>query len=320
MTIRHLKIFLAVAKTGSMSQAASEFFISQPTVSQAIAELEEHYRTRLFERLSRRLYITPQGEQLRDYAHHVIAGFDELEENMNQLRQRQLLRMGASVTVGTCLMNPIIDRLEQASPQVEVRVCVDNTAVIEEKLLRGELDLALVEGTIHSPKIQVTPAIEDYLVLVCSSEHPFAKEHSVSLEQLSREPLIERETGSGTRELFETYLTDRQMSFTPAWVCSNSEAIKNAVLHNRGISVISIRLVEQEVRNGRICVVPVHDSATKSRCVWRRDFSLAIHQNKYHSPAVTAMLEAIRHYPKNEFTALFPNKSLPSCGDTAEKM
>lgn len=319
MTIRHLKIFLAVAKTGSMSQAASKFFISQPTVSQTIAELEEHYHTRLFERLSRRLYITPEGEQLLDYAQHVIASFDELEENMHQLRQRQLLRMGASVTVGTCLMNPIIDMLDQSSAQVEVKVCVDNTAVIEEKLLQGELDLALVEGTIRSPKIQVTPAIEDYLVLVCSSQHPFARERYVSLDQLSREPLIERETGSGTRELFETYLTDHQMTFTPAWVCSNSEAIKNAVLHNRGISVISIRLVEQEVRDGRICVVPVCDNTTGKRCIWRRAFSLAIHQNKYRSPAVTAMLQAIRNYPKNDIASLFPDGLLPSCGEAAER-
>ena len=82
MTIRHLKVFLAVAETGKMSAAADQLFIAQPSVSQAIADIEKYYNVRLFERLSRKLYITPAGERLLDYARHIVALFDEMELEM----------------------------------------------------------------------------------------------------------------------------------------------------------------------------------------------------------------------------------------------
>lgn len=82
MTIRHLKIFIAVAETGKMSTAAAQYYISQPTVSQAIKELEEHYGVLLFERISKKLYITEAGKNLFTYARMVVSQFDELEDNM----------------------------------------------------------------------------------------------------------------------------------------------------------------------------------------------------------------------------------------------
>lgn len=83
MTFRHLKIFIAVAQTGSMSAAARELYIAQPTVSQVIAEIENEYGIRLFERLSRRLYITREGRQLLDYARHITALFEEMERDLH---------------------------------------------------------------------------------------------------------------------------------------------------------------------------------------------------------------------------------------------
>ena len=83
MTIRHLKVFIAVAQTGKMGAAAKELYISQPTVSQVISEIEEQYGVKLFERLSKKLYITKEGRQLLDYARHIIALFDEMERNLS---------------------------------------------------------------------------------------------------------------------------------------------------------------------------------------------------------------------------------------------
>ena len=82
MTLRHLKIFVAVAETKSMSAAARRCFITQPTVSQTIHELEEHYHTILFERLSRKLYITEAGKNLLSHARQVIDQFEQLEQSM----------------------------------------------------------------------------------------------------------------------------------------------------------------------------------------------------------------------------------------------
>ena len=84
MTIRHLQIFIAAADTGQMSAAAKELFITQPTVSQAIADIENSYGIRVFERLSRRLYLTPEGAQMLEYARHIVSLFDEMDQRMRE--------------------------------------------------------------------------------------------------------------------------------------------------------------------------------------------------------------------------------------------
>ncbi len=94
MTLRHLEIFVAVADHGSMSGAAHALYIAQPTVSQAVADLERTYQVRLFERLSRRLYLTPEGQEMLGYARHILASVDEMERawvgNTRSIEERVL--------------------------------------------------------------------------------------------------------------------------------------------------------------------------------------------------------------------------------------
>ena len=100
MTIRHFRIFIAVANTGSITRAAQALYVSQPTVSVAIRELEQHYGTRLFERISQRLKITEAGRALLGYATHLISLYDEVEASFQNPDSHSLLRVGASVTFG----------------------------------------------------------------------------------------------------------------------------------------------------------------------------------------------------------------------------
>ena len=118
MTIRHLRIFVAVAETGKMSAAAERCFVTQPTVSQAVRELEDHYKTALFDRLSKKLYITEAGEQLLSYARKTLSQFDVLEANMAQLQRTELLRIGATITVGACLLSSVLNDLKRLHPDL----------------------------------------------------------------------------------------------------------------------------------------------------------------------------------------------------------
>ena len=110
MTIRHLRIFIAVAETGKMGLAAKQLYIAQPTVSQVISDMEKSYGVKLFERLSKKLYITPQGDRLVAYARHIVSLFDEMERSMRNSSAQVLLRVGATITVGACVLSPIIRR------------------------------------------------------------------------------------------------------------------------------------------------------------------------------------------------------------------
>ena len=132
MTIRHLSIFTAVAEYGTMCAAAEHLYLTQPTVSQAIRELEKHYQCLLFERLGKKLYLTEQGKLLLSQAPELISRFSELDQLMMNQGQTATLKLGSTLTVGTCLTPSVILELEKKLPGLEVYSFVSKTAEIEQ--------------------------------------------------------------------------------------------------------------------------------------------------------------------------------------------
>ena len=212
MTIRHLTIFVAVADHGSMSAAASYLYLSQPTISQAIRELEKHYNGLLFERLGRKLYLTERGRLLLPQARNLIRQFQQIEELMLTQGQSSTLKLGSTITVGTCLTPFLIPKLQKLCPEVRVHSYVSNTKDIEQKLLRSELDVGIVEGEVLSSDLSVLQIIDDCLVLAVGNDHPFYQKNYIQVLDLAEESFAKREQGSGTRQLFEEYITRHQIS------------------------------------------------------------------------------------------------------------
>ena len=224
MTIRHLTIFVAVADLGSMSAAAASLYLSQPTVSQAIRELEKHYNGLLFERLGKKLYLTERGQLLLPQARNLIRQFQQLEELMLNQGQSSTLKLGSTITVGTCLTPFLIPRLQKNCPEIRVHSYVSNTKDIEQKLLRSELDVGIVEGEILSPDLTVLPIIDDCLVLAVGKDHPFYGKKRIQVQDLVGEPFAMREQGSGTRQLFEEYAAEAFARFIRLCVRLPAEA------------------------------------------------------------------------------------------------
>lgn len=301
MTIRHLRIFIEVVKSGSMSAAASKLFISQPTVSQAIRELEEHYGVLLFDRLNRRLYITDAGKKLFSYAKGVVKQFDELEEKMLDVNKKEKIKIGSTITVGECILSDIVNRLTKKEPKIEVYSYMNNTQLIESKLLNSEIDIGIVEGEIKSPDLISTPEVKDYLVLICSPQHPFAKKKTIKLEELADENFAMREKGSGTRELFERYMANNGIEIKIAFEGNSPEAIKKEVINNNYLAVISIRLVEEEVKNSEIHVIESAEGA------WDRYFSIVHHKDKVLTKGMESLIEIIKDY--KEVSTIIETKS-----------
>ena len=146
MTIRHLKIFKTVADLGGMSKAAKELHITQPSISQAIAELEKYYGVKLFERLSQKIYLTKEGELMLSFSRHILDSFEQMEAAMNQAAEKSSLRIGCSVSVGTCLIEEILDEAKERIPQCQISVIVANSSEIEQLILTNEVDVGIVEG------------------------------------------------------------------------------------------------------------------------------------------------------------------------------
>jgi DNA-binding transcriptional LysR family regulator len=290
MTIRHLRIFIEVADSGKMSAAAKRLFISQPTVSQAIKELEEHYGGLLFDRLSKKLYITERGKRLLSYARNVVKQFDDMEDMMLQGNYIEKIRIGATNTVGNCILGEVIKSFKEINPHIEIYSYVNNTKDVEEKLLKSELDIGIIEGKVKSPDLISIPELNDFLVLVCSMEHPFAKQKIIRLKDLEKESFAMREQGSGTRELFERYMLERGLQIRVAFEANSSDPIIKSVIDNQCLAVISVRLVEEEIRSRKLYAIRNTDSG------WDRFFSVVYHKNKVVTDEMKDLIEVVKNY------------------------
>ena len=275
MTIRNLEIFVKVADCGSMTAASEALYIAQPTVSQAIAELESHYGIRLFDRLSKKLYITESGKQLLGYARHIITLHGEMELAMKDPEKSGLLKVGASLTIGAELLPRLVSVFQEDRRELKIHAVVRNTADIESLIMRNEIDFALVEGIVHNRNIISEPFMDDELALVCGRSHALYGARRTTLEELLRHDFVVREQGSGTRELFESAMVSKNAAWNISWECSGSDGIKSAAAGGLGIGVISKRLVEKEIQDGSLSIVRVPGLDLK------RKFSIAYHKNKY---------------------------------------
>lgn len=288
MTIRHLMVFTAVADAGGMSAAAKKLHVSQPTVSQAIAELEKYYGVKLFERLSQKLYLTKEGELMLSFSRHILDSFDQMEQAMDQAVKKTCLRIGCSVTVGTCLINDILDQARVKMPDLRINVVVANSSDIEQAILCNEVDLGIVEGILKSNELLITPVCEDDLVVVCGSCHPLAKEKIITLDMLMGQDYISRESGSAERNQLEKLFEEHGLQLVRTFCSTNTEAIKNAVIRGRGIAVLSGRMIEKERAAGDIVVLPIEGIKVT------RNINLAIHKNKYISKSIKILQEIIQ--------------------------
>jgi LysR family transcriptional regulator, transcriptional activator of the cysJI operon len=290
MTFRHFSIFIAVCETGSMTKAALKLSISQPSVSQAVKELEDGYGTVLFERLGKRLIVTETGELCLGYARQILKSRDDLAESIREKGLNAPLRVGATVTVGTYLL-PRIAMLSG----LRLHPVVENTARIERLLLEGALDIGLVEGETSSPALLRRHFYKDRLVIVCSPENP-ACEGKLAARDLQGREFYIREEGSGSRELFAFAMKRKGIRYAIAGELNNTEALKNfAHADKERFSVISELAVDDSIR---VVDVPGLDLA--------RHFDVVYHKDKVMSPALREMIACLgqvspsREKPKPE--------------------
>ena len=238
MTLRHLRIFLAVCDENNMTRAARSLHMTQPSVSLAVQELEEHYEALLFERLGRKLFLTEAGRRLLVYARHIIHLNKQAEDEMHSFGKTSRLRLGSSVTIGEALLIDLLIYNQQTNPQQEIFSEIHNTAELEAMLLKDELDLALVEGEIHSEYLHSQPFLQDELICIVSPQNSLATKNHLKAKEIASLGFFVRESGSGTRELFEKAMKEQGYTYTVIGVYNNAETIKKAVMANLGISVI----------------------------------------------------------------------------------
>ena len=287
MTMRNLEVFLAVCDHNNMTRAARALYMSQPSVSLAIAELEREYDVRLFERLNHRLYLTAAGERLKSYARHILNLSVQARKELSGLRQAGSLRLGASLTTGTYILPGLVAAFSEQHPDVDVFTQVDNTNVIEKQILEDRLDLGLVEGPTSSQDIVERMIQNDQLVVISSPRHILARRKDLTAKDLMGMKFLVREPGSGTRVIFEASMAEAGISWKLGGIYNNTESIKHAVQANLGLAVVSRISIEEEARKGQLIPLEIPDLklARKFNCIY--------HRQKFFTLAMQALLDSL---------------------------
>lgn len=299
MTLRHMKIFVAVYQEHSVTKAADRLHLAQPSVSLAVRELEDFYQVRLFDRISRHIYPTGIGHKFYDYALHIVSLFSEMENGIPSWGRQAPIHIGSSITLGSCVLPSLIKSFRTENPDLPVRVTIKNTETIEQYVLDNKVDFALVEGGISHPEFVAEPFYSDRLCFIASPEHPLAALPHVSLEEIAGYDLLLREPGSAGREIADSLFLAKGITISPSWESVSTQALLGAAENLLGIAILPRLLVQDKLSSGTLTELPVSNAELS------RTFYLIRHRNKYLPPSAEALWDLIR--------------SLHSCSPASDK-
>lgn len=284
MTIRHLKTFCAVCEEGGITRAAEKLCVAQPSVSQTIGELERYYGVSLFDRVGRRLVLTPEGERLRVKAQEAIASFSEFEEAARDTKARHIIRIGSSVTAGQMVLPRLITAIETTLDRAECRAIADSAAAVEQLVEEGSLDFALVEGSV-SRALAAEAVFSDRLLAVCSAEMKI--KNTLSPSELVSLPLLLRRRGSASRDLLDERLSALGLKAQPKLSSSSNSVLLAAAREGLGVAVLPEALVAAELAAGRLKEVRIQGPELS-----RRWFAVR-RQDKKFTPAQQQAFELL---------------------------
>ncbi len=294
-----LKVFCTVAETRSFSKASEIIHLTQPAVSLQIQALEEIFETKLFDRSSNTVMLTPAGEILYKYSKEILNLYASAERAIGGLTGlvKGSITVGASTTIGNYLLPAVIAEFRKQHPKIKIHLLVGNTKRIVELLKGGVIDLGLVEGETSRYKLTMEKLIADELTLIVSGRHSWAKFAEVSVLDLMKVPFVFREEGSGTRQVIESYFDKGGISVQNMNISSilgSNEAIKEAVENGIGVSILSRWAVRKELRYGALKAIRFKEFEM------RRDFSLLFNRNSISTYSVDTFLSFLKNFPYNK--------------------
>ena len=289
MTLRHMKIFVAVFRHSNITKAAQELHLAQPSVSLAIKELENYYGIRLFERIGKRISPTEGGKEFFGYSLHIVSLFEEMEKRMKNWDVSGTIRIGSSITIGTHILPGLIRNYQAEFPDLKINAIISNSSTIENHILDNTIDLGLIETQPEHEDIQAIPFMKDSLCAIVGCSHPLAKESSVTLSDLAQYPFLMREKGSAGREILDSYFSIQQLNVRPAWESSSTQAIVKGVAEGLGVAVLPYLLVEKDIQEKTVRMLPFTRPLS-------RDLNIIYHKSKYLTPNMKAFLSLCQTY------------------------
>lgn len=287
MTLRHLEIFRTVCAQESITAAAEILGMTQPAVSIAVRELESFYQTRLFERMNRRIYITDAGRSLLQYADSIAGQFEESVEVLRCRSFSHRLRLGVNATVGETYLVHLLKKLEPAVSPPELQIVVDNSLSIEQRLMKNEIDLAIIDELSHPAQWRATVLFSESMV-VAAAPGMLPDSGRISIRGLARMNLLLREPGSGSRKCVDAVFQRHGCPIVPAVESASTMTLLALAEAGAGAAILPRSMFDDPYARRQLSLAEPADDR------FDRHFYLIHHPQKYLSPAMTAAIDLLK--------------------------
>ena len=258
-TLRQLQVFEAVARLGSYTRAADELYLAQPTVSMQIKKLADSIGHPLLEQIGGQAQMTEMGKEVYTACHDVFAALENLEMKIAAVEGMKRGRLKIAVLTSAKYLGPhVLGGFHRVFPDIDVELKVTNRENLLKRIHRHDDDLYIMGKPPEGFDAESFPLLPNPLVPMARYDHPLVGKKNVPLETLIQEPLILREQGSGTRAAFEQLVANAGLSFPAAKMeFASNEAIKQAIVADLGVAVMSRQSLVLEGEDGPISVLDV---------------------------------------------------------------
>lgn len=302
MTLAQLRTFSTVARLNSFSRAAEKLHLTQPAVSAQVLALEESLKTKLFDRVGKKISLSDSGRIVLRAAEEILDRVAALDRDLMDLRGLRAghLAIGASQVVGSYLLPELLAQFRAGMPGIELVVRVETARRIVEMLIGGAIDVGLIgEGApIADERVAVKPILTDEMILVVPSNHIFAQMKSVTPASLTQMPFVLPRRDSASAESLMEQLAAEGLQPQTVMELGNIGAVKRAVEAGLGIAIVSRLAVVRELEDGRLRSVRIKGMKLE------RQISLCWHHGRPFSRATEAFITFVTGHVRDTARAV----------------
>ncbi|MFH1215908.1 MAG: selenium metabolism-associated LysR family transcriptional regulator [Pseudomonadota bacterium] len=276
MDIHQLRIFVSVYRNRSFSKASEQLYISQPTISEHIKNLERSLGCLLFDRLGRKIEPTSEADLIFPKALQLIEDLEKINEIVAKSvdRVKGKLVLGASTIPGNYMLPVLAAKFRENYPDVSFEIVVADTKKITDMLVNHDFFMGIVGADMEPKVLQYDPFLEDELVF--AGVPKFFQNKTAKSLKIYEVPFLLREEGSGTRKVMEEFLQDMEINLKKmnvVAVLGSTDSIKQSIKAGLGTSILSRRAIADELANGSLIEMNL---GTKMK----REFYIATHKKR----------------------------------------
>jgi len=259
------RVFCEVAKHESLSKAAAALYMTQPAVSQSIAQLERELGLRLFTRTSKGVILTNEGKLLFEYANSAINLIYKAEKKLDEWKNLSEgeLKIGVGDTISRYFLLPYLEEFHRLYSNIKLKIINKTTLELCALVKSGEIDIAICNLPIDEPALEIIKIMDIHDIFVCGDAYRKKLPEVLSLNELSNLPLILLEPKSNSRQYVENFLLSKGITIKPEIELGSHDLLLEFARINLGVSCVIREFSQEYLKKKELYEIELNENIPK---------------------------------------------------------